>query len=31
MFGLRLRRYLCDVRAGKYRSLESLNSFDEFV
>jgi hypothetical protein len=26
-----LGRYLCEVRAGQYRRLEKLNSFDEFL
>ena len=26
-----LGRYLCEVRAGQYRRMDSLNSFDEFL
>src|SRR5258707_4174126 len=26
-----LGRYLCEVRAGQYRRLETLKSFDEFL
>src|SRR6266436_6771713 len=29
--GLKLGRYLCEVRAGQYWRLETLKSFDEFL